>query len=136
MLKIIFAFVLALVAVTSHAGCTRFKPDGSITECTPPATQAEPRPEQGGANACQLGGKLAHDAYLQVTYDAQRPSPRLLHYTVDYWGDMMVPKHDRAVAHKGVDYITERLRAAGIGKPWEGVVYEAAREFIVKECNK
>ena len=55
---------------------------------------------------------------------------------VDYWGDMLVLKHDRKVAHRAVEYIAMRLQPTGMRKPWDGAVYEAAREFIVKECNK
>ena len=55
---------------------------------------------------------------------------------VDYWGDMLVLKHDRAVAHRGVDYIAARLKATGMRAPNDGVAYEAAREFIVRECSK
>ena len=86
--------------------------------------------------ACQLGGMLAHKEYMEGTYDAQRPDSRRLHYMVDYWGDMLVLKHDRAVAHRAVDYIAARLKPTGMRQPWEGAVYEAVREFIVKECNK
>ncbi len=133
--KLIFAMLLALVADASVAACQMFKPDGSVGPCTPTATRVAASADQASANPCQLGGKLAHDAYLQVTYDARVPSLRLLHYTVDYWGDQMVPKHDREVAHRGVEFIADKLQAAGIIRPWEGVVYEAAREFIIAECK-
>lgn len=91
--------------------------------------------EQASANPCQLGGKLAYDAYLEATYDAKFPDKRRLHYTVDYLGDMTVVKHDRKVAHEGVDYIADRLQPTGMRKPWDGAVYEAAREFIVNRCS-
>ena len=95
----------------------------------------QPPVEQASANPCQLGGKLAYDAYLESTYDAKFPDKRRLHYTVDYLGDMMVVKHDRKVAHEGVDYIAARLQPTGMRKPWDGAVYEAAREFIVNKCS-
>ena len=95
----------------------------------------QPPVEQASANPCQLGGKLAYDAYLEATYDAKFPDKRRLHYTVDYLGDMIVVKHERKVAHEGVDYIADRLQPTGMRKPWDGAVYEAAREFIVNKCS-
>lgn len=92
--------------------------------------------EQASANPCQLGGMLAYRAYLYATPDALYPSANALHYAVDYWGDMTVVKHDRAVAHRAVEYVAIRLQGTGMRKPWEGAVYEAAREFIVRECSK
>ena len=32
--------------------------------------------------------------------------------------------------------IALRLQPTGMRKPWDGAVYEAAREFIMKECRK
>lgn len=136
MKKLLFALMLASVAVTASAGCQQFKPDGSIVACTPPAERPAPAPEQASASPCQLGGMLAYRAYIYATPDALYPSANALHYAVDYWGDMMVVKHDRAVAHGAVEYIALRLQPTGMRKPWEGAAYEAAREFIVKECNK
>lgn len=123
----------------AQAACQRFKPDGTVEECqhmAPGAAPITPGPNQASADPCQLGGMLAHKAYMEGTYDAQRPDSRRLHYMVDYWGDMLVLKHDRAVAHRGVDYIAARLKATGMRAPNDGVAYEAAREFIVRECSK
>ena len=108
---------------------------GVPTHCTRvDAGYAQPGP--GQREPLPAWGMLAHKAYMEGTYDAQRPDSRRLHYMVDYWGDMLVLKHDRAVAHRGVDYIAARLKATGMRAPNDGVAYEAAREFIVKECNK
>ena len=123
----------------AQAACQKFNPDGTIEACqhmAPGGPLPTPAPEQASASPCQLGGMLAHRAYLYATPDALYPSANALHYAVDYWGDMMVVKHDRAVAHRAVEYIAIRLQATGMRKPWEGAVYEAAREFIVRECNK
>lgn len=137
MRKVIFALVLAGVAATGHASCVRITADGTEGPC-PAQVQREPvaNPQQASASPCTLGGKLAYDAYLLATPDAMWPSANRLHYAVDYLGDMMVAKHDRAVAHRGVEIIAIRLQATGMRKPWEGAAYEAAREFIVKECAK
>jgi hypothetical protein len=137
MRKVIFALVLAGVAATGHAACVRIAADGTEGPC-PVQVRREPvaNPQQASANPCTLGGKLAYDAYLLATPDAMWPSANRLHYAVDYLGDMMVAKHDRAVAHRGVEIIAIRLQATGMRKPWEGAAYEAAREFIVKECAK
>ena len=136
MKKLLFALLLASVAATASAACQQFKPDGTIVPCTPPAERPAPSPEQASASPCQLGGMLAYRAYMEGTPDALYPSANRLHYLVDYYGDMMVVKHDRAVAHRGVEYIALRLQPTGMRKPWEGAAYEAAREFIVKECGK
>ena len=123
----------------AQAACQRFKPDGTVEECqhmAPGAAPITPGPNQASADACQLGGMVAHKAYMQGTLDAKNPDYKYLHFMVDYWGDMLVLKHDRAVAHKGVDYIATRLKSTGMRMPNEGVAYEAAREFIVKECSK
>ena len=122
----------------AQAACQQFKPDGSVVACEhmAPGGTPSPSPTQASANPCQLGGMLAHRAYMEGTYDAQRPDSRRLHYMVDYWGDMLVLKHDRAVAHRGVDYIAARLQGTGMRMPNEGVAYEAAREFIARECVK
>lgn len=102
----------------------------------PGAAPITPSPNQASANKCQIGGMVGYKAYLEATYDAQRPDGRRIKYMVDYWGDMLILKHDRAVAHRGVDYIAARLKPTGMRAPNDGVAYEAAREFIVKECNK
>jgi len=137
MRKILAAFLLSIVAATGHAACVRIAADGTEGPC-PAQVQREPvaNPQQASASPCTLGVKLAYDAYLMATPDAMWPSANRLHYAVDYLGDMMVAKHDRAVAHRGVEIIAIRLQATGMRKPWEGAAYEAAREFIVKECNK
>ena len=129
--------VATLTATGAHASCVRIAADGTEGPC-PAQVQREPvaNPQQASASPCTLGGKLAYDAYLLATPDAMWPSANRLHYAVDYLGDMMVAKHDRAVAHKGVEIIAIRLQATGMRKPWEGAAYEVAREFIVKECNK
>lgn len=130
-------FLLSIVAATGHAACVRIAADGTEGPC-PVQVQREPQaaPEQASASPCQLGGMLAYKAYLEGTYDAQRPDARKLHYLVDYWGDMMVAKHDRKIAHRAVDYVAIRLQATGMRQPWDGAVYEAAREFIARECSK
>lgn len=129
--------VTTLAATGAHASCVRIAADGTEGPC-PVQVQQEPvaAPQQASANPCQLGGMLAYEAYLRATPDAMWPSANRLHYAVDYLGDMMVAKHDRAVAHKGVEVIAIRLQATGMRKPWEGAAYEVAREFIVKECAK
>lgn len=130
-------FALAFLGMsTAQAACQQFKPDGTIVACTPPATRPAPAPEQASASPCQLGGLLAYRAYMEGTPDALYPSASRLHYLVDYFGDMMVVKHDRAVAHRGVEVIAIKMQATGMRAPWEGAAYEVAREFIVKECNK
>lgn len=137
MRKVIFALMLSATAATVQAACVRIAADGTEGPC-PVQVQREPvaNPQQASANPCELGGKLAYDAYLLATPDAMWPSANRLHYAVDYLGDMMVAKHDRAVAHRGVEVIAIKLQATGMRKPWEGAAYEVAREFIVKECNK
>ena len=123
----------------AQAACQKFKLDGTVEECQHMAPGAAPvasNPNQASANPCQLGGMLAHRAYMEGTYDAQRPDARRLHYMVDYWGDMLVLKHDRAVAHRGVDYIAAKMQGTGMRMPNEGVAYEAAREYIARECVK
>lgn len=129
--------VTALAATGAHASCVRIAADGTEGPC-PVQVQREPvaAPQQASANPCQLGGMLAYEAYLRATPDAMWPSANRLHYAVDYLGDMMAVKHDRVVAHRGVEVIAIRLQATGMRKPWEGAAYEVAREFIVKECIK
>ena len=126
-----------MLAATGHAACVKIAADGTEGPC-PVQVQREPvaAPQQASANPCQLGGMLAYEAYLRAIPDVMWPSANRLHYAVDYLGDMMVAKHDRAVAHRGVEIIAIRLQAAGMHKPWEGAAYEVAREFIVKECAK
>lgn len=87
-----------------------------------------------GANACQLGGLIAYQAYMRSELDATRPNRERLHWMVDYLGESVPFVHDRTVAHKGVDYLARRLQPIGMRAPVDGVVYEATREFIVKEC--
>jgi len=137
MRKIALLFLLALTAATGHAECVRFTSDGKSAPC-PTQTLRAPVAglEQASAGPCELGVKLAHDAYLLATPDAMWPSANRLHYAVDYLGDMEPARLDRKVAHRAVEYIALRLQPTGMRKPWEGAVYEAAREFIVKECNK
>lgn len=86
--------------------------------------------------SCTLAGKLAHDSYLQVTFDAQRPDYSLLHQAVDWNGDLLNVPYDRHLAHEAVTHIAMRLKAAGIRKPWPSIVYEAVRETMIKECLK
>jgi len=137
MRKIALLFLLALTATTGHAECVRFAADGTSGPC-PTQARREPvaPPEQASAGPCELGVKLAFDAYLLATPDAMWPSANRLHYAVDYLGDMEAARLDRKVAHRAVEYIALRLQPTGMRKPWDGAVYEAAREFIVKECNK
>lgn len=123
----------------AQAACQRFKPDGTVEECQHMASGAAPitpGSNQASADPCQLGGMVAHKAYMQGTLDAKNPDYKYLHFMVDYWGDMLVLKHDRAVAHRAVDYIAARLQGTGMRMPNEGVAYEAAREFIARECVK
>jgi hypothetical protein len=139
MRKLLFALMLSSVAATASAACQKFNPDGTIEACQHMpfgAPLSPPGPQQASASPCQLGGTLAYKAYLEGTYDAQRPDGRKLHYLVDYWGDMMVAKHDRKIAHRAVDYVAIRLQATGMRQPWDGAVYEVAREFIARECSK
>lgn len=139
----VILFILAAYAFAAwndaRAECQRFKPDGTVEACqhmAPGAAPITPGPNQASADPCQLGGMLAYRAYMWAVPDAVVPDYKRLHYGVDYWGDMLVLKHDRAVAHRAVDYIAARLKPTGMRQPWEGAVYEAAREFIVKECSK
>lgn len=136
MKKLLFALLLAASSASAFAECQRFQPDGTLAPCLPKATRPAPSPEQASANPCQLGGMLAYRAYMESTPDARYPSANGLHYAVDYWGDMMVVAHDRAVAHKAVEVIAIRIQAAGFRQPPSAAVYEVTREFIVKECNK
>ena len=141
-MKAILVILAAYVFVAwndAQAACQRFKPDGTVEQCqhmAPGAAPITPGPNQASADPCQLGGMLAHKAYMEGAHDAQRPDSRRLHHMVDYWGDMLVLKHDRAVAHRAVDYIADRLQGTGMRMPNEGVAYEAAREFIARECIK
>ena len=139
----VILFIFAAYAFASwndvRADCQRFKPDGTVEACqhmAPGAAPVTPNPNQASANPCQLGGMLAYRAYMWATPDAMYPSANRLHYAVDYWGDMLVLKHDRGLAHRAVEHIAIKLQATGMRKPWEGAVYEAVREFIVRECNK
>jgi hypothetical protein len=139
MKKLLFAVMLASVAATASAACQKFNPDGTVEQCQhiePGAATVTPGPNQASANPCQLGGMLAYRAYMEGTPDALYPSANRLHYLVDYFGDMMVAKHDRAVAHRGVEVIAIKMQSTGMRKPWEGAAYEVARQFIVKECSK
>ena len=123
----------------ANAACQRFKPDGTVEAClhmAPGAAPITPGPNQASAGPCELGVKLAFDAYLLATPDAMWPSANRLHYAVDYLGDMEAARLDRKVAHRAVEYIALRLQPTGMRKPWDGAVYEAAREFIMKECRK
>ena len=79
---------------------------------------------------------LAHKAYMQATFDAARPNYTFLHYLVDYYGDGMDVKFVYKTAHAAANYITVRLQPTGLRKPDENVAYEAAREYMVKECMK
>lgn len=123
----------------AQAACQKFKPDGTVEECqhmAPGAAPVAPNPNQASANPCQLGGLVAFKAYMEGTYDARYPDGLKLRYLVGYWSDMMTLKHDRDVAYRAADYIAGRLQATGLRQPPEGVVYEAAREFIARECVK
>lgn len=139
-MRVILLIILAYAFAgwsDAQAACQQFKPDGSIVACEhmAPGGTPSPSPTQASANPCQLGGMLAYRAYMWATPDAMYPSANRLHYAVDYWGDMLVLKHDRALAHRAVEHIAIRLQATGMRKPWEGAVYEAVREFIVRECQ-
>lgn len=101
------------------------------------ATEVFAKPPQADqATPCTLAGKLAHDSYLQVTFDAQRPDYVLLHKMVDWNGDLAGYIHDRRVAHIVATHIAVRLKSAGVRRPWPEIVYEAARETMIKECLK
>ncbi len=118
--------VAFLGGACGHGDCCLIDCHGG--SCQPPVGSHEP--------PCQLGGMLAHEAYLRATPDAMLPSANRLRHAVDYLGDMLVAKHDRSLAHRGVEIIAIRLQATGMRKPQEGAVYEVAREFIIKECPK
>ena len=123
----------------AQAACQKFKPDGTVEECqhmAPGAAPVAPNPNQASANPCQLGGLVAFKAYMEGTYDARYPDGLKLRYLVGYWSDMMALKHDRDVAYRAADYIAGRLQATGLRQPPEGVVYEAAQEYVNKECAK
>lgn len=52
-------------------------------------------------------------------------------------GPLPTPAPEQASASLEPSWpIALRLQPTGMRKPWDGAVYEAAREFIVKECNK
>ena len=123
----------------AQAACQRFKPDGTVEECqhmAPGAAPITPGPNQASANKCQIGGMVGYKAYLEATYDAQRPDGRRIKYMVDYWSDMTTLAHEKWAAYGTADYIAGRLQATGMRRPNEGVAYEAAREFIARECVK
>jgi len=95
----------------------------------------------GVANAqsrddCFMAGKVAHDAYIQATFNPQTPDIKLLHYMVDWWGDLQTYKHDREVAHRAVEYLAKRMKESGLTRAYPAVVYEATREFMIRECLK
>lgn len=94
-----------------------------------------PAHAQTGAGICETSTLLAEKAYLEGTPDAKYPDLKHLHYMVDYWGDMMIVKHDKAIAHRGVEYLAARLKPTGMRLPNEMVVYEALRDFAGKECR-
>jgi hypothetical protein len=135
--------ILAVYALAgwhdAQAGCQRLKPDGSVEACqhmVPGAAPVTPNPKQAGANKCQIGGMVGYKAYLEATYDAQRPDGRRIKYMVDYWSDMTTLAHEKWAAYGAADYIAGKLQATGVRQPNPGAAYEAAMEFIVRECNK
>lgn len=85
---------------------------------------------------CFMSGKLAHDVYLQVTFNPQTPNFDRLHFMIDWWGDLQTYKHDRAIAHRAVEYVANRMKQSGLARAYPDVVYEATREFMVRECLK
>ena len=62
----------------------------------------------------QISLPMINQEAVRATPDAMWPSANRLHYAVDYLGDMMVAKHDRAVAHRGVEVIAIRQQATGM----------------------
>jgi hypothetical protein len=92
--------------------------------------------EQASANPCQISAMVGYKAYLWAIEDAKHPDYKRLDYAVNYWGDMMILKHERPIAHKAAIYIAKRLKPTGMRLPDHNVAYEAAREFMVKECLK
>jgi len=125
LLWVVFGLGLAVIATEVFANDRYRQPKYSQTHRQ--ANQATP---------CTLAGKLAHDSYLQVTFDAQRPDYALLHQMIDWNGDLAGYLHDRRVAHIAGTHIAMRLKAAGVRRPWPEIVYEATRETIIKECLK
>ena len=65
-----------------------------------------------------------------------RPDGRRIKYMVDYWSDMTTLAHEKWAAYGTADYIAGRLQATGMRRPDPGVAYEAAREYIARECVK
>lgn len=132
---LLFAPVVALMftVASAWADCTKFKPDGTVEKCEPIAQQRSMSPEAIEAR-CNMGGLVAHKAYMEGTYDAQRPNYETLDYLVDYWADMLVVDSDREMAHRAVKYIADKMATTGLRRPDAGVVYEITREFMVKEC--
>lgn len=90
--------------------------------------------QQASANPCQMGGFLAHKAYLEGTYDARRPDMEQLHYLVDYWSDMMVVAHDKQIAHAAVEFIAPHMKTTGMRQPHPAAVYELTYMFIAANC--
>lgn len=91
---------------------------------------------QAGANTCQVSTLIGYRAYLWAVEDAKNPDFKKLDYAVDYWADMAILKHDRRIAHESARYMAKRLKPTGMRLPNQNVVYEAAREFMVKECKQ
>lgn len=88
------------------------------------------------ATVCDAGVMLGHKAYMEGTYDAQRTDMARVHYLVDAFGDMMVIMHDRAAAHRSVDYIARRVKMSGTTYPNDAMTYDIAQDFAAKECWK
>jgi len=114
-MKTILILVIAFFAITAH---TEEKSEQELLEL----------------RICQMSGALAYKAYMEGTYDAQNPDFEKLRYLVDYWGDMMVVKHDRKVAQKAVIYIAKRMQMTDMRQPWSGAAYEAMGEFVLMKC--
>lgn len=110
-MRIILAILAAYVLVATN--------DSRASETTP----------------CNTAVILAYDAYLWATPDAKYPSIAQLRYAVDYLGDRPV-KYERKVARSAVEFIANKMQAAGFRKPSVGATYDAAMEFMTRECAK
>jgi hypothetical protein len=117
------------------AACTVFKADGRVEACEHLETARRVDTPEAIRERCNVGGLVAHKAYLEGTYDAQRPNYDTLDYLVDYWADMLAIDSNRDMARRAVRYVADRMRETGMRQPDAGAVYQFTREFMVRECG-
>ena len=131
-MKILSVILLLLLTTSASADCVMFS--GGVEKACPPKVTPAPPSAQALMNICQVSVHLAHDAYLQTTFDAQLPDIDGLIYVVDYLADMSTMRVDRTIAKHAVVYIAKRLNGTKQRRPYEGTVYDASVEFIKLEC--